>query len=286
MEINKILSPQHGFRKNRSTINAIAYLLDKLYGNINNSIQTYLTFLDFKKAVDSVSHDTLINKLKTFGLPKICTNWFRNYLCERSQRVNLDGITSENQIVEYGVPQGSVLGPVMFSIFINDLVTCVHDDMLLYADDSNIYDTNPALLQSKLNKVVKWYMDNLLNLNTQKSKWMLVGAQKKHRNNVNITFNVSVTQLEKVIEYKYMGLWIDDKLAFQEQRTVNFDVQSKLTLFTKIRSFLTAKAAESVYKTMILPIIEYADILYDQGLSYSSNQLQLLHNRGLTITYN
>ena len=91
-------------------------------------------------------HDILINKLKTIGLPKICTDWFRSYLHERSQRVILDGITSEYKGVEYGVPQGSVLGPVMFSIFINDLASCVNDDMQLYADDSNMYDTNPALL--------------------------------------------------------------------------------------------------------------------------------------------
>ena len=169
----------------------------------------------------------------------------------------------------------------MFSISINDLASCVNDDMQLYADDSNMYDTNPALLQTKLDKVVKWCTDNLLNLNIQKSKWMLVGAHKKHRDNENIMFNVSGTQLEKVTEYKYLGLWIDDNLAFHEQRNkIINNVQSKLTLFSKIRSFLTVKAAETVYKSMLLPIIKYADFLYDQGVLYSSNQLQLLQNRG------
>ena len=265
----------------------MANLLNNLYDNINNSSPTYLIFLDLKKSFDSGSHDILINKLKPTGLPKICTDWFRSYLHEQSQRVILNGITSEYKGVEYGVPQGSVLGPVMFSIFINDLASCVNDDMQLYADDSNMYDTTPALLQTKLDKVVKWCTDNLLNLNIQKSKWMLVGAHKRHRDNENIMFNVSGTQLEKVTEYKYLGLWIDDNLTFHEQRNkIINNVQSKLTLFSKIRSFLTVKAAETVYKSLFLPIIEYADFLYDQGVLYSSNQLQLLQNHGLRIIYN
>ena len=104
-----------------------------------------------------------------------------------------------------------------------------------------------------------------------------MGTQKKQWSNDDVSLTISGTQLEKAVNYKYLGLLIDENVASHEQRTKTLNhVQSKLTLFSKIRLiFLTPKAAETVYKSMILPIIEYADYLYDQHIVYASNQLQL-----------
>ena len=200
--------------------------------------------------------------------------------------MNLNGCLSEYQSVEYGVPQGSVLGPILFSIFINDLANRVNNDLQMYADDSTLFDSDPNILQFKLDRVYNWCQTNLLTLNIRKTKWMLVGSQRQ-RSISQDKFEIAGTQLERVTSYKYLGLLLDEHLDFREQRTKTINhVQSKLTLFAKIRVFLTTTAAETVYKTMILPLLDYADFLYDQGIIYSNKKLQRLQNRGLRIIYN
>ena len=118
---NTLTQVQHGFRKGRSTMTAISALLNEIYDNINKSLTTYVIFLDFKKAFDTVSHKILLNKLDEIGIPPKLSTWFSSYLCNRYQKVNLDGNISDSRLVSYGVPQGSVVGPTLFSIYINNL---------------------------------------------------------------------------------------------------------------------------------------------------------------------
>ena len=159
----------------------------------------------------------LISKLSKFALPSKSVDWFKSYLLNRSQRVNLDGYLSEYQSVDYGVPQGSVLGPILFNIFINDLANHVNNDLQMCADDSTIFYSDPNILQLKLDRVYNCCQTNLLTLNIQKTKWMLVGSQRQ-RSISQHKFEIAGTQLERVTSYKYLGLLLDENLDFREQR--------------------------------------------------------------------
>ena len=139
LEMNNILVPaQHGFRKGRSTISAINALLNDVYNNRNNTSPTYLVFLDLTKAFDSLSHELLLSKLKETGISIEFCKWMESYIANRVQRVKLNNSVSPYTAIKYRVPQGSVLGPILFSIYIINLGLLL-DNIQIYADDAVIY---------------------------------------------------------------------------------------------------------------------------------------------------
>ena len=285
LENNRIISDkQHGFRKQRSTITSITALLDQVYLNLNNSQPTYMAFLDLRKAFDSVSHPRLLDKLKEIGLSEQMVEWCKNYLTERKQRVICGELKSEYQNVVYGVPQGSVLGPILFNIYINKLPNIAGDNIQMYADDAVVFDTDPLELQQKLNYIVTWFNQNMLTLNVNKTQWLSVGPQ---RNTHNVRLFAGNVQLDRVGSYKYLGLEIDTNLDYHlhRQKLIG-NVHSKINYLTTIRSFLTTSAALTIYKSTILPLINYCDFVYDQNISYTNQQIQKLQNRALRVVFN
>ena len=137
-----------------------------------------MAFLDLRKAFDSVSHPILLDKLKEIGLPEQMVEWCKNYLTERKQRVICGELKSEYQNVVYGVPQGSVLGPILFNIYINKLPNIAGDNIQMYADDAVVFDTDPLELQQKLNYIVTWFNQNMLTLNIKKTQWLSWGLNE------------------------------------------------------------------------------------------------------------
>ena len=128
----------------------VCALLDDLYKNINNNKNSYIIYLDLKKAFDTIPHAKLLNKLHKLGMDGLTLAWFRSYLTERRQCVKLNNLTSDTLPITYGVPQGSMLGPILFSIYINDISDIVNCDVLLYADDTVIFHHDKDILQYTL----------------------------------------------------------------------------------------------------------------------------------------
>ena len=227
----------------------------------------------------------MLNKLKTIGFDFDTILWFKSYLGNRKQTTTINNKTSNELPVTYGVPQGSILGPTLFTIYINDLENCVVNDINFYADDTVIYGTTPVTLQSDLTEIYKWCNANLLTLNCKKSQWMKTDIID--RKSEDVLFKVGNGKLEKVTEYRYLGLIIDSQLTFQTYREGLINkVNLKVNYFRKIRPYLTESSALLVYKCTILPILEYADFVHDLDIKYISKRLQTIQNASLYIVYN
>ena len=284
---NNILTPnQHGFRKDHSTITSVTSLLNSIFDNVNIHKDTFLIYLGLKKAFDTVSHTILINKLSNFGLDINSVNWFISYLGNRQQYVKFNNVNSSTLSIRYGVPQGSILGPTLFALYINDLADLInHENIILYADDTVLYNSDSALLQTMLDRTNKWCEENLLTVNCKKSQWMKTAIVYKHI--TNETFRLGINTLGKVNEYRYLGLLIDSNLSYKSLRDNLYKrVNLKIFFFKKIRRYINCYTAITIYKSTILPIIEYADFVYDNNIKYVNKKVQSLQNQGLSVAHN
>ena len=291
MGINNILSScQHGFRKNRSTISAISHFLNDIYNYINEMKNPYIIYLDLKKVVDTISHKKMVHKLRELGLDQNTVSWFNSYLINRQQCIKVNDGISDILPITYGVPQGSILGPILFSIYINEISNIVNCGIVLYADDTVLYHPDKNILQRNLKLVTTWCDANLLTINVKKSHWMKIKVCANDEFLQDLTLNkfcVSNTELTEVKIYKYLGLHIDTNLNFRNHHNKMIaHAQSKLTHFRRIRCLVNEKAAKLIYKCTILPVLEYADFIQDQGIIYINKAIQKLQNYGLSIVYN
>ena len=181
-----ITSEQFGFRPNLSTNVALTQVTEEILYNMENKLNTGAVFIDLRKAFDTVDHTLLIRKLKHIGLSEAVINWFSSYLSLRTAVTSINNITSSPKPVTVGVPQGSILGPLLFLIYINELPQCLkHCKSILYADDTLIYYTarTETELQDKinedLNSLYQWLNNNLLTLNYEKTKFMIFANKKQ-----------------------------------------------------------------------------------------------------------
>ena len=264
---NNILNiNQGGFRKQHSTISTVAHFTNTLYNSLNSKQYSIATYIDFSKAFDTVDHDILIHKLSKLGITGNTQKLIFNYLENRKQKTIVNDIESELENIVCGVPQGSVLGPLLFLIYINDLCDVTEncksflyaDDTVLVSNEQDIYTTHMHL-QSDLDNVANWCKGNKLSINIKKTKAMVIGTRtmvKKHRHILKLKINGK--PIDYVFQYKYLGITIDEILSFHSHlnNTIKL-VAHKIFLLHKIRSYITENAAIKIYKAMILPYLDY-----------------------------
>ena len=290
---NYLVGNQNGFRKGKSTTSALSKFLDDIVTDLNGSKTNLTTYLDFQKAFDTIDHSILLSKLNRCGMGDKILALLRNYLTNRKQRTKLYNSVSDLRNVSIGVPQGSTIGPITFIIFINDLPTVLeHCNSLMYADDTVVYCAHPnnkvvrKMLQSDLCKVQKWCNDNRLTLNIKKTKLMSFMSDHKRKRCKEFKLYMRGNVLEEVNSYKYLGTEIDNRLNGDEQYNKLLQILGlKIRTFGKIRKFLSSKAALTVYKATILPLIDYNDHFQHMWNVIKLGKLQKMQNWGLRIVY-
>ena len=294
-ETNYILFKwQHGFREGHSTMHSVVQLTNYISAKIDSGLPVLATYIDFRKAFDCVQHPTLINKLSQTGLHQSVIDWVQSYLTNRKQRVLANGPLSRFQTIKQGVPQGSILGPLFYIIYANDISQLLTNcKIALYADDTVLYTANNNFLtsvtkmQQDLTVLEQWCNCNGIFVNTDKTKLMVFCSTACLKSLPEFEVSINGAPLQIVQSYKYLGMTLDSKLNYDKhvQRLIT-QVSGKLKQFRRMRSFLTPEAAMFVYKNMLLPVIEYGDVLLSACSAENKRRLQVLQNKGLRCALN
>ena len=231
---------------------------------LDNNIQTGILYLDFAKAFDYVDHTILLEKLKRYGAVRHLHDWFNNYLQDRQQWVVVDGFTSSWTPVTSGVPQGSLLGPLLFNLFINDLPSALPDGSLtaLYADDTKLYGSilsylDAVKLQQALTNLDSWGLDN--NINFSASKWKVLRVTQK-KNAVCYDYHLDHVHLQHVNEETDLGIMIKSKLTWATQvLKVSAKANKLLSFLCRTCPMLTdVKVKRSLYLALVKSQMSYA----------------------------
>ena len=260
LESNSILTDcQFGFRKGRNTTSAINLLMEQLYENFNQCISTEGVFLDFSKAFDTINHDILVKKLPFNGFLPCATSLIENYLKNRKQYVFVDNYKSELCDINIGVPQGSNLGPLLFLIYINDLLNAAPSlNYILYADDTNIFCTDPEVLSQELNKIENWCLANKLVLNYTKTFQVIFKSPRKAICAEEHIVKLSTHTLELKNETKFLGIVLDSNITFKSH--IN-DLCRKLNLVVlmmrAVRPYFDEKTMKDLYYAYFYPHLLY-----------------------------
>ncbi len=284
---NKLFSEaQFGFRKNHSTVTCINTLLDNVFTNMDNGLLTGVIFLDLKKAFDTVDHQILLKKLHMYGVSPRCIEWFKSYLTGRKQVTVVQGTKSSPLDVACGVPQGSILGPLLFIIYINDMAEYLDQcQVSLYADDTAMYygcrsQVDLMLtLRIELSTVSEWLKANRLTLNVAETKFCVFGTRQRLNNLADFELTINNQVIEQVSQVKYLGMILDESLNFNAH--IDYTVKkasSRLGAVRRARKFLDVNTSLTLYKSLVLPYLDYGDTVFCTTSAYNLDRLQKLQN--------
>ena len=268
LEENNLLSDcQFGFRRKSSTEHAVTYFSDFIKTSMDKGKLTGAVFVDLRKAFDTIDHATLIAKLQIYGVHGKELTWFESYLFNRQQFVSFQGTCSEKQSIRCGVPQGSILGPLLFTIVINDIAEQVKEcQILLYADDTVMFTSDKdskrieETLNTEFNKVATWFTNNnlVLNLKKTKTEFVLFGTHQKLAKSEKISILLKEETISESEMYEYLGVTMDKNLTMKVHLEKTYKkVLSRTKLLARIRHNISPWVAETIYKVMILPQMLY-----------------------------
>ena len=294
LKTHNLISPsQFGFQQNLSTEMAILEFQDRLTKHIVDNKLGLGVFLDLSKAFDTLNHDILIKKLEHLGVRGTPLIWFRNYLSNRSQFIQLNGSASTCKTILSGVPQGSILGPLLFLTYINDLPHNCDSDTILFADDTNIlfYNENLNNLQQQVNhqlkKVSEWFNTNKLSLNTKKSKYILFYKQRQRPPEPNIKIHIDQNEIDRTNNIKFLGVTIDSTLSWQSHlKQKNIQILKVNGILSQLQNIVEKRTLHTIYNSLIYPHISYAISVWGNISNTEYKRMYILQKKAIRLISN
>ncbi len=297
LETNSILSgAQFGFRHGHSTIHPMVHFVNHVSTALNNKEHTIAIFCDLRKAFDSCDHKILLQKLSAIGIRGAALSWFKNYLSDRKQFVSVNGHNSSLMNVLLGVPQGSILGPILFLLYINDLPLCSLLKDFLFADDTTLLKSGPDLpelvnsVNVEFHKVCTYFRRNRLALHPQKTQFMLFSNSRDAKdtqikisvnnnnpgvNNPDLCIPIErVTAHSSVPAVKFLGVYFDCELNFKYHiRTICAKISRALYMLRTCKNLLSQKALKTLYYSLVHCHLVYGNQIWSSASAGTISEL-------------
>ena len=282
LDVNDILyKNQFGFRRKHSTIDAVTKFVTDISRSLDDRESTLAVYLDLSKAFDTINHSILKTKLEFYGVRGQALDWFSSYLSNRKQYVSYMGSNSTVQNISCGVPQGSVLGPLLFIIYTNDLPNCLNQTKsILFADDTTIYLSSndiPNLftqLNQELQMLTDWFRANKLSLNVAKTNYMLF-TYSSQQIDPQIDIHLANSSIKRAKCAKFLGIYIDEKLKWDEHiYNMNKKISKSFFAIRKARHVLSRKHLTTLYYSLVYPYLAYGVTLW--GSTYPTHLSKII----------
>ncbi len=284
---------QFGFRKKYSTNHALLSIVEGIREKLDKKTFVCGVFVDLEKAFDTVNHKILLQKLEHYGIRGTANNWFQSYLSGRRQQVKLDGTYSGFLDVTCGVPQGSILGPLLFLLYINDMRVAVkHSIIHHFADDTNLLcsDKDPYILRTKMNEdlrlIFQWLCANRLSLNVSKTEFLIFKPPKKclpHR----ITLKLNGITLDESKKIKYLGTIMDDRLCWKHHiYELCKKISKSIGIVYKMRQLCPQRVLMSLYYSLIQSHLGFGACVWGLSNELYLNKLRMLQKKVVRIICN
>ena len=271
---NSLLSDhQFGFRKFHSTASALLDCTNSWYMNMDRKMFNLVVFLDLKKAFDTVNHDILVRKLELYGITGNALSMIKSFLTNRKQKCQLGDVITSESSVTCGIPQGSILGPLLFLfLYINDLPDCLRQvSPRLFADDTNLTVAGETIeevelaMNNDLLRIKEWLLANKLSLNVAKTEFLLIGSHHKLNNlDSKPSVNIGHDSIKQVQHSTVLGVEIDENLSWKKHiENVVKKVTSGIGAMRRIRDFVDRETLSSIYNALIRPHFDYCSEVWD-----------------------
>ena len=263
---------QYSFRKGHDPSQPVIHFLKNIYDALNDNDLNYSmgVFVDLKKAFDTVNHTILLRKLQHYGFRGTSYLWFENYLRGRTQYVQIEDVASEKLKIECGVPQGSVLGPLLFLLYINDLHLSTNLFTILFADDTTFQHTSLDLnslfdtVNAELEKIRVWFESNKLTLNVSKTKFMIFTKQRRIVDTNGLELKIGLEAIDRIgdnfptTNFKFLGHVIDEHLTWRDHiNHIHSKISSGNYALARSKYFLPQSVRLLLYNSLVKPHLEY-----------------------------
>jgi hypothetical protein len=274
---------------------AVMDFLNDIGKAMDKGMNTIGIFMDLSKAFDTIDHDILLQKLYHYGFRGITHEWFCNYLSDRKQFVSYNLAKSPSENVSCGVPQGSILGPLLFILYMNDI--CFTSNLIntiLFADDTTVFYSHKDVsilcktINSELKEVCNWFKGNKLSLNAKKTNLMYLGTRMQTKNiKANSDIYLDGCKLDRVHEAKFLGITIDENLTWKKQiDTICKSCSRNIGVLNKLKSFLPKNTLYQLYCSLVLPYLNYGLLLWGTANKVYMNKIFRLQKRALRTISN
>ena len=259
----------YGFRSGKNTTYCLVDLLEQITKSIDNGEFAITLFLDLSKAFDTVNHSILLSKLSYYGIKGLENLWFKSYLQQRRQTVYVNGVFSDIQVIELGVPQGSVLGRILFLIYINDFsYASSYFSTRLFADDTSLTVCGKDLdslihhINIELRKIYDWLCANKLTLNLNKTKYIIFQPRQKLNSNLHLPLVLASQPLDHSSSVKYLGLFIDCHLSWHDHiEYICSKISKNINIITKVKKLVSKVTIINMYYSFIYPYLTYGSVI-------------------------